>query len=58
MDTDALKNSLLSEYGDVCCNADDWWLAHSTWGEQINKIGVMCYQSLGMKAMRGDLSFL
>ena len=58
VDTDALKNSLLSEYGDVCCNADDWWLAHSTWGEQINKIGVMCYQSLGMKAMRGDLSFL
>ena len=58
VDTDSLKESLLAEYGDVCCNANDWWCAHSTWGEQINKIGIMCYQSLGMKAMRDDLTFL
>lgn len=58
VDTDALKESLLSEYSEDCCNANDWWCAHSTWGEQINKIGIMCYQSLGMKAMRGELSFL
>ena len=58
VDTDALKESLLSEYSEDCCNANEWWCAHSTWGEQINKIGVMCYQSLGMKAMRDDLSFL
>lgn len=58
VDTTSLKEAMLSEYGDVCCDADEWWLAHSTWGEQTNKIGVMCYQALGMRAMRNDLLFL
>jgi hypothetical protein len=58
VDTNSLKESLLINYEDDCCDADDWWCAHSTWGEQTNKIGVMCYQSLGMRAMRNDLYFL
>lgn len=58
VDTTALKDSILAEYGDSCCDADYWWETHSTWGEQTNKIGVMCYQALGMKAMRGELNFL
>ena len=58
VDTTSLKDSILAEYEDSCCDADNWWEAHSTWGEQTNKIGVMCYQALGMKAMRGELNFL
>lgn len=58
VDTTALKESILAEYGDNCCDADYWWEAHSTWGEQINKIGIMCYQAFGMKALRGELGFL
>jgi hypothetical protein len=58
VDTNSLKESILAEYGDNCCDADYWWEAHSTWGEQTNKIGVMCYQALGMKALRGELDFL
>ena len=58
VDTTSLKDSILAEYEDSCCNADYWWESCSTWGEQSDKIGVMCYQSFGMKALRGDLSFL
>ena len=58
VDTNSLKDSILSEYEENCCDADEWWSAHSSWGEQKDKIGVMCYQALGMKALRGDLSFL
>ena len=58
VDTTSLKDSILAEYEDSCCNADYWWESCSTWGEQSDKIGVMCYQSFGMKTLRGDLSFL
>lgn len=58
VDTNTLKNSIINEYEGVCCNADDWWEARHTWGEQKNEIGVMCYQALGMRAMRGELDFL
>ena len=58
VDTNSLKESILSEYAENCCDADGWWEMNSTWGEQTDKIGVMCYQALGMKALRGDLDFL
>ena len=58
VDTNSLKESILAEYSESCCDADSWWEVHSTWGEQTDKIGVMCYQALGMRALRGDLDFL
>ena len=58
VDTNSLKDSILAEYSENCCDADFWWEARSTWGEQKNKIGIMCYQALGMRALRGDLKFL
>ena len=58
VDTNSLKESILAEYGDSCCEADTWWDARSTWGEHQDKIGIMCYQALGMRALHNDLSFL
>lgn len=58
VDTNALKDSILAEYSDVCCNADDWWQFRSSWGEQENKIGIMCYQAFGTKVMKDDVPFL
>ena len=58
VDTTSLKESIIAEYSDSCCDADFWWENSSSWGEQRNKIGIMCYQSLGMRMMRNDISFL
>lgn len=59
-DTLALKNSILQDYSDKCCDADELWKTNpNEWSsENINKIGIMCYQSLGMLAMRENLEFL
>jgi len=35
-----------------------FWENPSSWGESVNKIGVMCYQALGLRAIRNNLSFL
>lgn len=58
VDTTALKEQILEEYPDTCTNADMLWESHATWGETINKIGVMCYQQLGAYAIRSRLKFL
>lgn len=58
VDTNALKDNILAEYSDFCCNADEWWQFRSSWGEQENKIGVMCYQAFGAKVMKDDIPFL
>ena len=34
------------------------WENPSSWGESINKIGVMCYQGLGSRIIKGQGSFL
>ena len=57
VDTTALKDQIIHEY-DNCTDADIFWETPSCWGENSEKIGVMCYQGLGNRAMRGDLSFL
>lgn len=57
-DTNALKSQMLNDYEERCIEADKFWEKPSEWGEQIDKIGVMCYQSLGARAMRDDLAFL
>lgn len=56
-DTTALKDQIIEEY-DNCVDVDIFWESKSAWGEQKNKIGVMCYQGLGQRAMRENLAFL
>ena len=58
VDTTALKDSIIEQYSNNCTNADMFWESPSSWGESINKIGVMCYQGLGAKVLKGDLGFL
>ena len=35
-----------------------FWENPSLWGEQHNKIGIMCYQALGQRIIKDDLQFL
>lgn len=58
VDTNALKDQILNEYSETCADADYFWENPSSWGETINKIGVMCYQSLGTRSLHDDLDFL
>lgn len=58
VDTTALKDSIIEQYGDNCTNADIFWENPSSWGESVNKIGVMCYQGLGARVLKGELDFL
>lgn len=58
VDTNSLKDQILTDYGDTCADADIYWQNPSKWGETINKIGIMCYQGLGMRLINGEGSFL
>ena len=58
VDTTALKDQILAAYGDSCTNADDMWESPGDWGEEENKIGVMCYQGLGARIMKQSTAFL
>ena len=60
VDTTALKDQLLKEYSDSCAEADLLWeRTPGLWSaEDLNKIGVMCYQRLGNKCLKDDLDFL
>ena len=56
----ALKNSILASCPDHCCDADQMWQRpEGTWSaEDTNKIGIMCYQTLGMQVLRDDVKYL
>lgn len=56
-DTTALKNQIIQEY-DNCADVDIFWEKPSSWGENVDKIGVMCYQALGQRAVKEKLDFL
>lgn len=60
VDTIALKNSILASYPDHCCDADQMWQRpEGTWSaEDTNKIGIMCYQTLGMQVLRDEVKYL
>lgn len=58
VDTNALKDSILTDYGDTCADADIFWENPTVWGENVEKIGVMCYQRLGAYVIQGHLDFL
>lgn len=57
VDTTALKQSVIAKY-DNCVDADMMWESHSLWGDNVDKIGVMCYQSLGARVIKEDVDFL
>ena len=60
VDTTMLKDSLLLNYEDQCCDADVMWRrVGSQWdSEDNNRIGVMCYQALGSAVIREEVDFL
>lgn len=58
VDTNALKDQILTDYDSTCVAADMMWENWSTWGESINKIGIMCYQTLGMRYIKEGADFL
>ena len=58
VDTNSLKDSILESYSEICADADIFWETPSIWGETTDKIGVMCYQGLGMKLIQGSAQFL
>jgi len=59
VNTVTLREQLVHDYPDCCINADDYWeRAAVDWDSDTDKIGVMCYQRFGMKAMRRELQFL
>ena len=60
VDTTALKDQLLQEYGDSCVEADGLWeRVPGTWAiDEQKKIGVMCYQRLGQQFIKGDTQWL
>ena len=58
VDTNSLKQSILEEYKDTCCEATEFWSHHSSWGENENKIGIMCYQKFGNLLLKNNKDFL
>lgn len=62
VDTTSLKNNILTEYEDICQDADEMWRSAnrgSSWGENFaSKMGVCCYQSIQNCAVKGQLDFL
>lgn len=60
VDTIALKEALIIHYPEECCDADAFWkLANVEMAPQdYNKIGVMCYQSLGAAVIKEQVDFL
>ena len=60
VDTLALKDSVLKQYGDCCCDADEFWKqSPDAWSTELtNKIGVLCYQSLGAMVIKEQIDWL
>lgn len=60
VDTNALKEQIVQQYGDSCTDADDLWEPNSDnqFSQYDNKIGVMCYQRLGLEFIKNKTSWL
>lgn len=59
VDTTALKDQLIQEYGDSCVEVNDLWLNNpNTWSTESKKIGIMCYQAIIYKFIKNDIDFL
>ena len=60
VDTTALKDQIIEQYGDSCTDADSLWepVSNNWLSLYDDKIGVMCYQRLGMEFMKNQVSWL
>ena len=56
-DTSALKDQIIEQY-DNCMDVDEFWENKNAWGEHCDKIGIMCYQGLGARILKGNTAFL
>lgn len=54
VNTNALKDQIVHDYSEQCMDASETWAA----GGAEDRIGVMCYQALGARAIKEDLQFL
>ena len=59
-DTTILKSAIIEQYGESCCETNDFWEngSYTFVSENVNKIGIMCYQALGAKILHDDIDFL
>ena len=60
VDTTALKDQIIQQYGDSCTDADSLWepVSNNWLSLYDDKIGVMCYQRLGLEFMKNQVSWL
>lgn len=60
VDTLSLKDSIIADYADSCCDADMLWenAANKNSEADRNKIGIMCYQTLGMQVIKDRVDYL
>ena len=60
VDTTALKDQIIQEYADSCIEATELWKpTHEKWfSEYKDKIGVMCYQRLGLEFIKEKTDWL
>ena len=54
VDTTALKDQIIEQYNENCTDADSLWepTSNNWFSPYEDKIGVMCYQRLGMEFMK------
>ena len=61
VDTNALKEQIIQDYADTCVEATELWkpTPERVWySENVDKIGVMCYQKLGTEFMKERTEWL
>lgn len=58
VDTLATRSSIINDYPELCQEADGWWQARRGWGENPEKIGVMCYQAFVWNIIENNVDFL
>ena len=60
VDTTALKDQIITDYADTCVEASELWKPRGEewFSEYKDKIGVMCYQRLGMDFLKEDTAWL
>lgn len=61
VDTNALKEQIIQDYADTCVEATELWkpTTERVWySENVDKIGVMCYQKLGTEFMKERTEWL
>ena len=60
VDTNALKEQIIQEYGDSCVEATDLWKpsGEEWFSEYKDKIGIMCYQRLGAEFIKEKTDWL